>query len=240
MATETAFRPYVDQEYCQSMNLKGGTGRSFGPAKSFQVSNAPLTTPRRALGDLGNTIQPGTAKGRKGPLMKPSKLCGKTPLATKIIQDQKGTSSIKGRPLLQQICSAGLNNKKRATSHIKTKGKQKVKSLEDGQKEVMYPFADKDDMLSRPNYVTTMLKNVGSLYHGCMFQPYTVTDFDLENSASSFIHFESERRPSEEQCYMDCLPFEGDLDSMTQELCSHSLPEIKLPPVDIDSLGLDL
>ncbi|XP_068694232.1 uncharacterized protein [Montipora foliosa] len=222
MATETAFRPY-DQENCQSMDLKGGTGRSFGPAKSFQVSNAPLTTPRRALGDLGNTIQPGTAKGRKGPLMKPSKLCG--------------TSSIKGQPLLQQICS-GLNNKKRATSHIKTKGKQKVKSLEDGQKEVMYPFTDKDDMLSRPNYVTTMLKTVGSLYHGCMFQPYTVTDFDLENSESSFIHFESERRPSEEQCFMDFLPFEGDLDSMTQELCSHSLPE--LPPVDIDSLGLDL
>ena len=78
--------------------------------------------------------------------MKPSKLCGKTPLATKIFQDQKGTSSIKGRPLLQQICSAGLNNKKRATSHIKTKGKQKVKSLEDGQKEVMYPFADKGEV----------------------------------------------------------------------------------------------
>jgi len=40
--------------------------------------------------------------------------------------------------------------------------------------------------------------------------------------------------------YLDSLPFEGELDSLTQGLTSLSLPDIELPPVDIDSLGLGI
>lgn len=36
------------------------------------------------------------------------------------------------------------------------------------------------------------------------------------------------------------LPFEGELDSLTQGLTTLNLPDIELPPVDIDSLGLDI
>lgn len=38
----------------------------------------------------------------------------------------------------------------------------------------------------------------------------------------------------------DSLPFEGELDSLTQGFDTLSLPEIELPPVDIDTLGLGL
>ena len=38
--------------------------------------------------------------------------------------------------------------------------------------------------------------------------------------------------------YLDSLPFEGELNSLTQGLTTLSLPDIELPPVDIDSLGL--
>ena len=40
--------------------------------------------------------------------------------------------------------------------------------------------------------------------------------------------------------YLDSLPFEGELDSLTQGLTTLSLPDIELPPVDIDSLGLGI
>lgn len=40
--------------------------------------------------------------------------------------------------------------------------------------------------------------------------------------------------------YFDSLPFEGELDSLTQGFDTLSLPDIELPPVDIDSLGLGL
>ena len=53
-----------------------------------------------------------------------------------------------------------------------------------------------EGLLPRPNYVSTILKNVGSLYHGCMFQPNSVSDSDLDNNTLSFLHFEKERRPS--------------------------------------------
>ena len=53
-----------------------------------------------------------------------------------------------------------------------------------------------EGLLPRPNYVSTILKNVGSLYHGCMFQPNSVSDSELDNNTFSFLHFEKERRPS--------------------------------------------
>jgi len=40
--------------------------------------------------------------------------------------------------------------------------------------------------------------------------------------------------------YLDSLPFEGELDSLNQDFSFLSLPEIELPPVDIESLGNDL
>lgn len=236
MATEAGFRPHIDQENSQVKNMKGETGRSFVAAKSFQSSNAPLTTPRRVLGDVGNTIQTGTTKGRKGLTLKSNKPCGKTPLASKIFQDHTGTPSTKGQSLLHQISSAGLkqSNKQKVTSHIKTKTKLKVKSQEPSQKEGMHPFSDQEGLLPRPNYVSTILKNVGSLYHGCMFQPNSVSDSELDNNTFSFLHFEKERRPSKEPCLInDFLPFEEDLGSLNQDFCSSTFPEIELPPVDI-------
>lgn len=122
------------------------TGRSFGAAKSFQSNNAPLTTPRRALGDLGNTIQPSATKARKGLALKPNKLVGKTPTTTKIFQDRTGTPATKGLPLLQQISSAGLKQsiKQKQAPHVKTTEKQRVKVEQDHcQREVMFPFTDK-------------------------------------------------------------------------------------------------
>ena len=50
-----------------------------------------------------------------------------------------------------------------------------------------------EGLLPRPNYVSTILKNVGSLYHGCMFQPNSVSDSELDNNTLSFLHFEKER-----------------------------------------------
>jgi len=239
MATDTAFRPYVDQENTQALNIKGGSvlGRNFGAAKSFQSTNGPLTTPRRALGDLGNTIQTGTTKSRKGLAFKPNKPCGKTPVASKIFQDRTATPAAKGRPLLQQISSAGLkqSSKQKHTSYVRTTEKQKVKSQDPCQREVMYPFTDQEDVLPRSSYVSAILKNVGALYHGCMFQPHSVPD----DKATNFVHFENERRPSKDS-YLDSLPFEGELDSLTQDFSFLSLPEIELPPVDIESLGNDL
>lgn len=122
------------------------TGRSFGAAKSFQSNNAPLATPRRALGDVGNTIQPTNTKARKGLALKPNKLVGKTPTTTKIFQDRTGTPATKGLPLLQQISSAGLkqSSKQKQAFHVKTTEKQRVKAEQDHcQKEVMHPFMDK-------------------------------------------------------------------------------------------------
>lgn len=43
-----------------------------------------------------------------------------------------------------------------------------------------------------------------------------------------------------ETFFIDSLPFEGDLASLTQDLKTNGLPEIELSPVDIDSLGLDV
>lgn len=243
MATETAFRPHVDQENAPTVNTKGGTvlGRSFGAVKSFQSSNIPSATPRRALGDVGNTIQPVTAKVKKGLSLKPtcSKTNGKTP---KIFQGHTGTPAIKGLPLLQQISSAGFkqSSKQNHTSHVRTTGKQKVRLQEPCQREVMYPFTEKEDVLPRSNCVSTILKNVGALYQGCMFQPYAVPVSDPEERASNYIHFEEQRRPMKETYFIDSLPFEGDLASLTQDLKTNGLPEIELSPVDIDSLGLDV
>lgn len=121
------------------------TGRSFGAAKSFQSNNAPSATPRRALGDVGNTIQPGTAKARKGLALKTNKSFGKTPVATKVFQGRTGTPATKGLPLLQQISSASLKqgSKQKHTSHVRTTAKQKVRTQQDVcQREVMYPFTD--------------------------------------------------------------------------------------------------
>ncbi|KAJ7365873.1 hypothetical protein OS493_002595 [Desmophyllum pertusum] len=244
MATETAFRPRVDQENAQALNIKGGnvSGRSFGAAKSFQSNNAPLTTPRRALGDLGNTIQPSATKARKGLALKPNKLVGKTPTTTKIFQDRTGTPATKGLPLLQQISSAGLKQsiKQKQAPHVKTTEKQRVKVEQDHcQREVMFPFTDKEDVLPRSNYVSVILKNVGALYYGCQFRPRSCIDSDPEDNAANFVHFENERRPTKDT-YFDALPFEGELDSLTQGFETLSLPDFELPPVDINSLGLDL
>ena len=122
------------------------TGRKFGTAKSFQSNNAPLTTPRRALGDVGNTIQPAAAKARKGLALKPNKLVGKTPTTTKIFQGRTGTPATKGLPLLQQISSAGVkqSSKQKNAFQAKTTMKPRVKEDQDQcQREVMYPFTDK-------------------------------------------------------------------------------------------------
>lgn len=121
-------------------------GRSFGIAKSFQSNHTPLATPRRALGDVQNTLQAGTTKARKGLALRPNKPCGKTPGATKILQGRTGTPATKGLPLLQQISSAGLkqSTKQKHTSHARTKEKQKVKAQQQElcEKEVMYPFTE--------------------------------------------------------------------------------------------------
>ena len=122
------------------------TGRSFGAAKSFQSDNAPLTTPRRALGDVGNTIKPFTMKARKGLASNSNKLMGKKPTTTKIFQDRAGTPATKGLPLLQQISSAGpkQSSKKKQAIHVKNTEKPRVKAEQDHcQKETMLPFTDK-------------------------------------------------------------------------------------------------
>ncbi|XP_020600834.1 uncharacterized protein LOC110039993 [Orbicella faveolata] len=244
MATETAFRPRVDQENASALDIKGGnvSGRSFGAAKSFQSDNAPLTTPRRALGDVGNTIKPSTTKARKGLALKPNKLMGKKSTTTKIFQDRAGTPATKGLPLLQQISSAGLkqSSKKKQAIHVKTTEKQRVKAEQDQcQKETMLPFTDKEDALPRPSYVSAILRNVGALYYGCQFRPQTGIDSDSEDDPANFVHFENERRPKKDT-YFDSLPFEGELDLLTQGFDTLSLPDIELPPIDIDSLGLGL
>lgn len=244
MATETAFRPRVDQENASVLNFKGGnvSGRSFGARKSFQSDNAPLATPRRALGDVGNTIKPATAKARKGLALKPNKLVGMKPSTTNIFQDRAATPATKGLPLLQQISSAGLkqSGKKKQAIHVKTTEKQRVKA-EQGhcQKETMLPFTDKEDALPRPNYVSAILRNVGALYYGCQFRPQTGIDSDSEDNTANFVHFENERRPTKDT-YFDSLPFEGELDSLTQGFDTFPLPDIELPPIDINSLGLGL
>ena len=121
-------------------------GRSFGIAKSFQSNHTSLATPRRALGDVQNTLQAGTTKARKGLALRPNKPCGKTPGATKVLQSRTGTPATKGLPLLQQISSAGLkqSTKQKHTSHARTKEKQKVKAQQQElcEKEVMYPFTE--------------------------------------------------------------------------------------------------
>ncbi|CAH3131926.1 unnamed protein product [Porites lobata] len=245
MATETAFRPHIDQENAQAVNIKGGnvSGRSFGIAKSFQSNHTSLATPRRALGDVQNTLQAGTTKARKGLALRPNKPCGKTPGATKVLQGRTGTPATKGLPLLQQISSAGLkqSTKQKHTSHARTKEKQKVKAQQQElcEKEVMYPFTEQEDVLPRSKYVSTILKNVGALYHGCMFQPHSALDSEPKEITETNIHFENERRPAKDS-YLDSLPFEGELDSLTQGLTTLSLPDIELPPVDIDSLGLGI
>jgi len=244
MATGTAFRPRVDQENASALNIKGGnvSGRNFGATKSFHSDSAPLTTPRRALGDVGNTIKPATVKARKGLALKPNKLVGKKPTTTKIFQDRTGTPATKGLPLLQQISSAGLkqSSKKKQAIHVKTSDKQRVKVEQDHcQKETMIPFTDKEDTLPRPNYVSTILRNVGALYYGCQFRPHTGIDSDSEDNPANFVHFENERRPIE-GTFIDSLPFEGELDSLTKSFDTLSLPDIELPPIDIDSLGLGL
>lgn len=43
-------------------------------------------------------------------------------------------------------------------------------------------------------YVSKILKNVGALYHGCMFQPHFVLDSEPKETAETYIHFENERR----------------------------------------------
>lgn len=102
------------------------------------------------MGDVGNTIHPGTAKARKGLALKPHQPYGKTPLATKSFQSQTGTPTTKGLPLLQQISSVGLkqSSKQKRTSQIRTTGKQKVKPRDPCQREVMYPFAEQGTVLS--------------------------------------------------------------------------------------------
>lgn len=147
------------------LHLTCHAGRSFGAAKSFQSNNAPLATPRRALGDVGNTIQPATAKARKGLALKPNKLVGKTPTTTKIFQGRTGTPAAKGRSLVQQISSAGLKKsiKQKQAFHVKTTEKQRVKTEQDHlQKEVMYPFTDKGitEIIRKCHAITRDLKVV--------------------------------------------------------------------------------
>ena len=113
-------------------------------AKSFQSSNVPLTTPRRALGDVGNTIQPSGTTTKKGLRFKSNQLksCGKTPSATKTHQ---GTPLTKGLPLLQQIGNTSLkqSGKQRQGLCPKMAEKSREKTQQDFQKELMYPFTDR-------------------------------------------------------------------------------------------------
>lgn len=121
------------------------TGRKFGAAKSFKSSNVPLTTPRRALGDVGNTLKPAASNSRKGLALKPNKLIGKTPTTTKIFQDHTRTPSAKGKPLLQQISSAGIKQSSKQKTATQTKTAMKPRTKEDQdwtEREVMYPFTD--------------------------------------------------------------------------------------------------
>lgn len=244
MATEAVLRPHVDQENPNPLNFKGGnaSGRKFGAAKSFKSSNVPLTTPRRALGDVGNTLKPAASNSRKGLALKPNKLIGKTPTTTKIFQDHTRTPSAKGKPLLQQISSAGIKQSSKQKTATQTKTAMKPRTKEDQdltEGEVMYPFTDTDGVLLRSNYISTILKNVGALYYGCQFQPTYSTDCDAEDNAADSFHFDDYKRPTTDNT-CDSLPFERDLDSLTPQFDSFSLSDIELPPVEIDSLGLGL
>lgn len=50
--------------------------------------------------------------------------------------------------------------------------------------------------MPRSKYVSTILKNVGALYHGCMFQPHSALDSEPKEITETNIHFENERRPA--------------------------------------------
>ena len=52
-----------------------------------------------------------------------------------------------------------------------------------------------EDVLPRSNYVSTILKNVGALYHGCC-QPHSALDSEPKEITETNIHFENERRPA--------------------------------------------
>ncbi|PFX14955.1 uncharacterized protein LOC111344164 [Stylophora pistillata] len=243
MATEAIFRPHVDQENPNPLNFKGGnaSGRKFGATKSFKSSNVPITTPRRALGDVGNTLRPAATNSRKGLALKPNKLLGKTP-TTKIFQDHTRTPSAKGKLLLKQISSAEIkqSRKQKKASQTKTAVKPKAKEEQDlSEREVMYPFTDTDDVLPRSNHISTILKNVGALYYGCQLHPTYSTDSDAEDNAADLFHFDDYKRPATDNS-LDSLPFERELDSLTPQFDCFSLSDIELPPVDIDSLGLGL
>ena len=51
-----------------------------------------------------------------------------------------------------------------------------------------------EDVMPTSKYVSKILKNVGALYHGCMFQPHFVLDSEPKETAETYIHFENERR----------------------------------------------
>lgn len=53
-----------------------------------------------------------------------------------------------------------------------------------------------EGVLPRSKYVSTILKNVGALYHGCMFQPHSALDSEPKEITETNIHFENERRPA--------------------------------------------
>lgn len=123
------------------------TGRGFGQVKCFHPTgnNVPLTTPRRALGDVGNTLMTPGNFAKKSSILKPSHqnniLQSTTPGARKITQ---GTPH--GRVLSKQFGSSLKQNKKQGFQvrvNPSTNEKNSV-VVEKGyfKKENMIPFTD--------------------------------------------------------------------------------------------------
>jgi hypothetical protein len=125
------------------------TGRSFGPAKTFNsnVNNAPLATPRRALGDVGNTLKTPGNFTKKSSLLKTNHQQNlkqsKTPGAKKMTQ-----ATPLGKVLSKQIGLLSIKTNKKKAFQVKgdvestTENKSSAFEKDCFIREKMIPFID--------------------------------------------------------------------------------------------------
>ncbi|XP_031558112.1 uncharacterized protein LOC116294615 [Actinia tenebrosa] len=245
MASVTSIRSCVDQENSQqALRVKNGVqARSFGQVKSFNSTgnNAPLATPRRALGDVGNTLMTPGNVTKKSSLLKPSHqnnlLQSKTPGAKKMTH-----STPHGKALSKQIGSLSLKqNKKQAfkvRGDVSTSDKSSALVEKNYfKKENMVPFTDEEGPLPRGPAIDTILKNVSQLYRGCL-QPVTNPGVSLESDVLK-TGDDAYTRP-ETDLFFNWFEFANDLSDLTSNVPSSSMENVELPPIDTDLSGLGL
>ncbi|EDO45737.1 predicted protein [Nematostella vectensis] len=236
-----AIRPHIDQENVQQpLNLKNGAqGRSFGPAKTFQAnsSNAPMATPRRALGDLGNTLKTPANTGKKSLAMRPTQTQNAKSLKTPGLS-RVSHATPRGKDLLKTIGSMSVKTNKKQSFQISSDTAKKAPTIDKElfEKEKMFAFVDKDKDLPQSSAVSLILKNFGRLYEGCMFTGGT---HDLDEETPKMDHaLQPWERPCEEQpCSL--LPAFDDYSDLLVDV-TDDWQTFDLPPVDIDLSGLDL